>query len=251
MQSHLFDLVDLVPKDKHKLTRSDLKPNDEMNFKSVLKLCSDRTIAALKKYIPRSEGTQIYLTCLYYILISFLGKDIGIEERVYKLFFALDYLRLWRTWILSNPVHKVEDNFITHNTYTCIELNAHCMLQTIFHCIEVGSFDTFLPWLIGSQSCESFFRVLRTQVSAQNLRVNCTVKEGTEKLSKVQLQQDILNFDFKQENMDIRFPRNRFLHPSFETKGFRNSKDPRFANQEQSITLTLLRNTLDRAKNDA
>ncbi|KAJ8671026.1 hypothetical protein QAD02_002285 [Eretmocerus hayati] len=182
--SDLEDLIQVHSKDKHKLTRPDLKPNDKMHFKSVLRVCNKLTIDQLKKYVKRREATQMYLTCMNCIARSSLCKNLNIRERVYCMWYPLYFFRLWREWIMQHPVHNLTHNAITNNTYVCIELNGHCIIQMVLLAIERNDFKTFYPWLIGSQSCESFFKVFRCDSTVQSLIMNCTVLEGTKKIEK-------------------------------------------------------------------
>ncbi|KAJ8682667.1 hypothetical protein QAD02_018459 [Eretmocerus hayati] len=246
----LEDLICIQSKDKHQLTATDLKPKDKMHFKSVLKGCKEKTIAQLKEHVPRSEATQMYLSCRNSMARAFLFKTITIEERVYNMWYPLYFFRLWRYWLSKHPVHAIKDNFISSNTYMCIELNGHCLLQMVLIAIENDDYELY-TWLVGSQICESFFEVFRCDSTVQSLMVNCTVLEGTKKLRKTQLLQDILAYDFeKEDNIDIEFPRDRFLHPSFETGGFRGDEISD-AISSQPIKLGQLRATLDVAKRDA
>ena len=49
----------------------------------------------------------------------------------------------------------------------CVELNAHALITyvlTIRDCFH-GDFDKFLPWMLGSQTCERTFRIIRSMSS--------------------------------------------------------------------------------------
>ena len=37
-------------------------------------------------------------------------------------------MRYWRKWLILNKSFTLRDNFITSNTYMCIELNAHALI---------------------------------------------------------------------------------------------------------------------------
>lgn len=51
--------------DKHLLVKSNLKPEDKINFWAAEKMCSDQACDLLK-LIPDSEGTQVYLKVINY-----------------------------------------------------------------------------------------------------------------------------------------------------------------------------------------
>ena len=82
------------------------------------------------------------------------------------------FLRLWRRWMMSDSPTKssLEYNFISSNSYLCIEINAHAltlMYNTIGRYISQPYYhhsfrkDCFKAWLFGSKSCESCFRTAR------------------------------------------------------------------------------------------
>ncbi|KAJ8685783.1 hypothetical protein QAD02_021576 [Eretmocerus hayati] len=211
-------LMTASSKDKHKLNASDIDPTDEMNFKSVLKICSEEVTEELEKHVPSSNASCIYLTCLRNILHAYLAKNMSFGERMYEMFNSLLSIRYWRAWLGNDKLHghEVSLTFILQNTYECIEVNAHTLFKVVVRCLEIKSFENFLSWLFGSQPVESFFRICRSQSTAFSTVVNCTVHEATHKVSKIKLQRDILIHKFEEDGVKIHFPRNKFLHPSFE-----------------------------------
>ncbi|KAJ8970623.1 hypothetical protein NQ314_001158 [Rhamnusium bicolor] len=73
--NHLFELIDVVSKDKHLLTKSHLKSDDKMNFDAVEKMVSEKVQVSLS-CVPNSEGTTAYLKITQLILDAFLKKDL-------------------------------------------------------------------------------------------------------------------------------------------------------------------------------
>ena len=65
--------------------------------------------------------------------------------------------------------YTLQNNFITNNAYMCVELNAHALIMRV-----QGNFDceSFLPWLLGSQSCEKTFRTDRSMTSIFSTIIN-------------------------------------------------------------------------------
>ena len=64
---------------------------------------------------------------------------------------------------MLNSKYTLRENFITSNAYACIELNAHALLTFLITVRDhVGNDDCFLPWLLGSQCCESTFSMNST-----------------------------------------------------------------------------------------
>lgn len=248
--THLKMLIQILSKDKHLLTERDLSGADKMNFQSVLKISNPRIINLLKAHIPDSDGTQHFLTIINNVLESFLNVHLIPEKRIYKLWYSIFFLRMWRAW-LSNNGYSVTDNFISLNSYICIELNGHSLLNLVFYCIENECFDYFLPWLFSSQPCESFFRCLRSMSTTYSTIVNCSVLEAINRLRKIQLQEDITIYNFQEVGLDINFPRKKFCHASFETRqcSKNTSEIPNISNCD--INLESIRRTLDNAKSDA
>ncbi|KAJ8669438.1 hypothetical protein QAD02_000697 [Eretmocerus hayati] len=179
--SDLEYLMKTQSKDKHKLCARDIDPTDKMNFKSVLKICSEEVVKGLKEHVPQSDATRVYLTFLRDILHAFLAKKITAEERMYKMFNSLYFIRYCRAWLDDSQLHehKASLTFISRNTHECIKVNAHTLFKVVIRCLKIGSFDNLVPWLLGNQPVESFFRICRAQSSAFSTVVNCTVHEAT------------------------------------------------------------------------
>lgn len=132
---HLQVLIDKISKDKHLLSQSDLSPKDKMNFASVVKIYDPKIWALLEEYAAGSEGTRQYLKLIYYVLNSFLSVSISIVDRIYYLWYCVFFLRLWRSWLQTTD-YSVTNNCTTGNTYMCIELNAHGLINSVLKCIK-------------------------------------------------------------------------------------------------------------------
>lgn len=213
---HLNVLINLVSKDKHLLNLSDLSPKDKMNFASVMKICDPRVWKLLEMNVPGSEGTIAYLRVMYYVLISYLCKTMTIADRIYYAWYSIFFLRLWRAWIKDQPHYSLTNNCITSNTYVCVELNAHTLLNLVFTCIRTNSFECFLPCQFGSQQCESFYRNLRPMTSTYSTVVNFTLLEAIHPIQRIQYQADISVENFEAKGETIFFPRTRHLNTNYE-----------------------------------
>ncbi len=110
-----------------------------------------------------------------YITSSYLDKTISPLERVYRIWYATFSLRFWRYWMLCDDSYKLADNFVTLNSYLCLEINAHSLILLILRLQDRPQF--FKPWLFSSQCCESYFRFLRSASSSSSTQVNFTMKE--------------------------------------------------------------------------
>lgn len=122
-------LIEKYTKDKHLLTQTDISAEDKMNFHSAKTMCSTLVTKMLKN-ITESEGTVAYLKVMD-ILLSFLDKSITLEDRVYRIWHSLYFLRIWRYSILKSKNYNLKNNFLTTNSYTCIELNAYSLILLI------------------------------------------------------------------------------------------------------------------------
>lgn len=182
---HLHELIEKYPKSSHFLCASVLNPLDKMNFKSALAITSNNVLECLS-HDSRTLATQMYLQVMQYILDSHLDKGLTAVERVYKIWYSVFFLRQWRSWIKNSKDFTLTDNFITLNSYTCVELNAHTLLILILSHIEDGTLDDFYPWLLGSQPCEEWFRSARSLTSTFSTVINFTSQEFVEKSKRIE-----------------------------------------------------------------
>jgi hypothetical protein len=107
-------------------------------------------------------------------MVGYLSKDASPDERIEKIWYTTFFVRYWREWVLLYPSYTLRDNFITQNAYMCIELNAHALL-TYFLTVRDQLKEQeacFLPWLLGSQSCEKLFRSARSMTGTFSTIIN-------------------------------------------------------------------------------
>jgi hypothetical protein len=123
---YLMELTRTFSKDKHLLTVTDLKPEDKMNFLSAEKMCSTKVLN-----IPNTHATIAYLKIMNYILTAFLDKEVSTDERIYKMWFSVFFLRIWKIWVKNKKEYNIGNNFITTNCLNCIEINAHSLIRLI------------------------------------------------------------------------------------------------------------------------
>ena len=129
-----------------------------MNFDAIMKMSTTKDLLTDK---PEAKGTKQYLLMVNKIIEAFLSKDTSILQRIYNMWYCAFFLRSWRHW-LKFKKFSTEDNCVTLNTYTCIELNAHGIVLMLEKCRQNNDIDSFLPWLLSSQVCEKTFRQLRS-----------------------------------------------------------------------------------------
>lgn len=186
---HLKTLITNVSKDKHQLNYTDINATDKMNFGAVKALTRESVRKELKGNLPGSEATIEYLKLMEYGVFSFLRKDLTASERLYQIWYTIFFMRLWKDWLVQNK--KTAENFVTSNIYSCIELNGHALINLIVLLKPDNHDQIFQPWLWSSQSCEQYFRTLRTMSTTFNTVVNFSTRDVLYRIKKIELQQDI------------------------------------------------------------
>ncbi|WP_206737880.1 hypothetical protein, partial [Klebsiella pneumoniae] len=93
-----------------------------MNYAGAEKMCSPEVKKMIADNIDNSAGT-VYLKLMYLIPAAFLDKTLSIVERIYKIWYCIFFLRIWKKWIKDQRQYTVKDNFLSSNCYTCVELN--------------------------------------------------------------------------------------------------------------------------------
>lgn len=190
--SHLHELIARFPKDAHQLTGSTLNACDRQNFSSVSKMCDDKVVTLLRDRIKSSAGTAQYLQLIRDIIDSFMSTTLAPLQRIRKIWYSLFLVRIWRQFIVSSDQYKLKENFISANCYTCIELNAHSMVKCLLYLKKIDKPSYFKPHVFDSQACESMFRSFRSLTSTYSTVVNCTLKEATNRVSKIGFQNQIV-----------------------------------------------------------
>lgn len=195
-------LLDHFTKDKHNLTASIVYPVDRQNIEqSVVRICDEKVINLMRSSVIGSQATAKLLEIMKRIMDSHANNNLEAIERIEKIWYCVFMLRIWRDYVLRNKNLNLKDNFLSANCYSCIELNAHSLVLIILHLNQINAPEHFLPYLMNSQPCESLFRQVRSFTSTYSTIANCSVKEILCRISKIQLQNDIMhelseNFEF-------------------------------------------------------
>lgn len=256
--SHLKYLIEIVSKDKHRLTRYDIEPKDRQNVLSAEKICTENVMECLSNYVPGSEGTIIFLKAMRSVFVAFSDDEMRSSERIYHIWYAVFFFRAWRSWIVDSDIirnptaqihtkkskrfYNLKENFISTNCYTCIELNAHALVKHVL--VDESSGETssdnnkiFFSDLYGSQPCEKTFRQVRSFTSTFSTVVNFNMLDIIHRIKKVQLQSDII----ADSNDKIKFPR-------FEKK-VATTEGSRGRNKLEGLNSTSIKSEIERAKN--
>ncbi|XP_030753635.1 uncharacterized protein LOC115880545 [Sitophilus oryzae] len=229
-------VIENYSRDKHLLCKSFLDSSDKMNFNAIDKISSERVTNLLVE-IPDAEATRQYLILTRYILDAFLLKDISIERRIYLIWYATFFMRIWRSWLKKNN-QSIQKKFITSNTYTCIELNAHEIILAIEQLRQKQIPEAFLPWLFSSQSCEKIFRETRSMSSTFSTVINYTLLELLRRLKRIQAMHEI-STDLGAE----------FIFPRQENNRLGDDSPSYQINHLPSVEL--IKHTIEKAKEDA
>ena len=190
LSSHLSLLQASFGKEQHNLRTKDLDHQDRQNFEAVLRITSENVISLLDD-IPDSKGTKYYLQVTKCILESYLNKEFDPITRVTEAWYALFFVRFWRKWLLCHEDYTLESNFISLNSYLCIEINAHALIIFVLMLRKYGKSMYCLPWLLGSQPCEKAFRAARSMSPTFSTMINFTVLGLIRRLHKLQIQVDL------------------------------------------------------------
>lgn len=202
--SHILELLSTVNKSFHGVSSSDLDTTDKMNYRSMEKIWSARVTELLSQKVPESQATVIYLDLSRTMVTSFTSKSLSPLERVAGVWKMVFFLRCWIYWLQQNNFSPTE-NFITSNTYHCIEVDAHNLLL-ILRFFRANQMDAlFLPFLMSSQTCEEFFRTARSMTSTESTVVNFTLLEFLYRTRRIDLQ----TFVKHKLNQSYCFPRNK------------------------------------------
>lgn len=197
---HLNDLIEKIAKDVHGLVKTDAYPEDRQNFQSLEKIMNDRVLAALKEHIVDSEGTIRYIELCRDITSAYLDENISASERIFRIWKSIYFLRCWRKWVQDTKTCTLANNFISLNAYTCVEINGHALNELIVQLRSKQQENMFLPSLFASQPCEFIFRQMRSLGNANYTKINFSMYELLQMISRVELTNKIA---YTNENISI------------------------------------------------
>lgn len=206
--AHLQYIADNIPKDQHEIAQSVLDPTDRQNFNSVMRICNPKVFALLNKHVEGSGGTIQFLKLTKNFLDAYMDYSLKPLERVSKLWYSLFLIRIWRQFVLDHETFTLKQNFLTSNTYSCMEQNAHSIVLILMYLKDQNQPNLFRPWLYSSQPCESFYRQIRAFSPCNSTITNCTVKEIMDRVHKIELQNEISD----DPTTDFIFHKQKFNH---------------------------------------
>lgn len=121
------------------MVMKDIDPDDRQDFSSLEKVMQTKVIDALSVHVPNSEATVMYIKICFSLASSLYEENISPVDRIYRIWYATLFLRIWRKWLKSFVQRKksskkteytltISENFLTSNAYACIEINAHNLI---------------------------------------------------------------------------------------------------------------------------
>ena len=237
---HLRIVQSAFSKDQHGLRERDVNHKDKQNYEAVTRMISNSVMEILMS-IPDAKGTVVYLKIMKSITDTFLDKSLVCLVRVEKAWYCVVFLRYWRQWVLLCPEYNLSDNFITCNTYTCVELNAHSLIVYILSLQAVYASDSnsFLPWILGSQCCEKVFRSARSMSSVFSTVINFGMLGLLQRPHRLHVQ-GIL--ESESEETEIRYPESHKRKEGYSNTVYHNVA---------SISLEDISKSVDKALDDA
>ena len=202
--SHLHMLLKLCGKDQHGLRNSDLDHKDKQNFSAVENIIK---ASSLLDMMPDAEGTKCFVDMMSSAIYSFLDKNMSPLQRIHEIWYATFFLKYWRQWLSNSTKFTLKDNFITTNAYVCVEINAHALLAFLIITKDATSNipeSCFMPWMMGSQTCEMSFRALRSMTGTFSTMINFTMRDLLQRLHKLHIQNVLQS---ESDSLGIIFPR--------------------------------------------
>lgn len=197
--AHLKILIKTIRKEIHGLVLSDICPEDRQNYASFEKISTNRVLTALTKYVPDSEATVKYLKLSSDFIRAFTEPDLTPLDRVLLSWRALFFFRAWHKWIKTfqsqSVKYNLDENFISQNAFTCLEINAYALLHLIKKFRNANQEHLFLLGLFNSQPCESTFRQFRSMTTANWTKINFSLLELLHMISRIELQNQIAYFE--------------------------------------------------------
>lgn len=166
-----------IQKDQHRLTKTILNPIDRQNFSSVERMCDQKVIDLLKQHVGNSAGTVKFLEIIQNVIDAFMNKSLSPENRLKNMWYSIFIVRLWRQYVVRTKSLTLKDDFLTQNCYTCLELNAHSLIFILLYLKKLNQAHLFQPNYFNSQSCEAFYRKIRSFTTVFSTVANCTTKE--------------------------------------------------------------------------
>lgn len=185
-RTHIRDVLEANRKDISVKPSIVTESADAMNYNRVEKVCQREIVDLIDS--PDYIATKMYLQMLMFVREALVEKDTEVEDRIFKLWYAIFFCRIWKHHITMRSAAQgvfLKNDFITSNAHNCLELNGHEVLKFLLYCRDVVKKpEMFLVFLLSSQDCEEAFRVLRSMGTSNYTSINFTMFELLHKIRR-------------------------------------------------------------------
>jgi len=166
-----------------------LAKNNFMNYAGAQRVISADTEKALStlKYDSCMVGAALIRMGCWATEPYLCGDDGSVSEvskKIVNLFASVYFIRAWRFWLTSNKISLKTSTF-TLNAAAGIELNAYAIIN-IIRKVRETSHPFFSFSCLGSQSCENFFRRMRSLSPYNSTIINFDFAEGIRRIAAIQ-----------------------------------------------------------------
>jgi hypothetical protein len=196
-------LIRDFPKTIHQLTISDFQTKDKMNFSIIKKIIQPGVEKCLQQ-MEGAAGLLMYIKLIKFVKEAYIDFQTTPENRIRRAWWCVFFVRYWRNDLIKKQsgdraAGKQKEisislkNFITSNTFSGIEVNAHNLLAYLVKCRDLGMPHLFLPGLQQSQTCEGYFRRTRSMTSTFSTVVNFTVFDLLQRSKRSQAITELIN----------------------------------------------------------
>ena len=139
------------------LWRTDVKVRDRQNVPAAIRMFKESVRSCLLSHAPQtSTGTRYFLQMGSLLHDMYFKSDLTVDERVRSAWTVVTFIRFWRVWLLLSD-YKLQDNFISDQTYRDIVIACNAMVLMVKAWRENFPYIPFNPSLWGSNSCEDLF----------------------------------------------------------------------------------------------
>lgn len=98
LQAEVQALIETMSKVQHLVTKSDILPEDKMNYECAKKMCSEK-IQDLSIIDVNNCVTIMYLKIMNFLSSALLKKGENSQDRLCVMWYSVFVCRIWRQWI--------------------------------------------------------------------------------------------------------------------------------------------------------
>ena len=162
--NHLVLVREALPSQRHGLLWEDVERKDRQNWASAQRLLFPRVQQCLTQLESVNEettedviGTRVFLYIGFLHVDIFCSFKLSFKERIQNASTVVNFLRIWRWWVLRTPGVTLKDNFISRQSYSDLLISCHA---AVLHMKAGREFTPDQPVPLpktGSDCCEDLF----------------------------------------------------------------------------------------------